>query len=179
MRLTHIAVLIAVVIAVSSTRSSATETATSINLRDAAIPEDALKQLSAKRYSTDPEQRICVGCSERYVFLTRPASTNVVAALMISSNEKHAYLNPNSSVINYGVIPPLAKMTPSQADQLWDGNENHPQSNNPNRTYKLTTVNNRDNRDVFIDLTLKNNHIEKYRIRGQMLRNENDWQLIE
>jgi hypothetical protein len=53
MRLTHIAVFIAVVMAVSLTRSSTTETATSINLRDAAIPEDALKQLSAKRYATD------------------------------------------------------------------------------------------------------------------------------
>jgi hypothetical protein len=150
------------------------------HLRNASIPKIAFKQLEELRNPTDPDRKVClIGSAQRYVYLTRPASTNVIAVLAITPNGMHASLNPFGEVVNYGDIPHLSKMSSSDLDQLWDSNENHPQSKSLNRTYKLAAVNNWNDRDVFVDLVLKNERIEKYRVRGWMIESKNDWHIVE
>ncbi|RTL42441.1 MAG: hypothetical protein EKK48_10630 [Candidatus Melainabacteria bacterium] len=144
----------------------------SVDLKHAAISGDAIDKLATGQsvHMNSADEYICQGSANRVVPLLRPDGNGIVAIVAISSNEKTAILNPSG--IDYGEIPPLTKLTPAQADQLWGSKSDAQQG--LQRTYKLSS---KWNQHFLIDLSFKNEQLEKYRIRSPLLRAP-DWKLV-
>ncbi len=113
--------------------------------------------------------------SRNLLFLLRPEEDGCRGHLSAIAEVK-----PNGSVIlnpdgfNYGPIPDLKELTPDQADQLWSQKPNE-ETSQPKRTYKLLA---RNNETVFLDLKFRNGQLQKYRIRGALVKTER-WNQVQ
>lgn len=149
------------------------------SLREAAIPQRALKQLEKLQNPENPEHAQ-LGNRDRCIYLTRPSSNNIIAALFVAPDGgRHWCLNPYPDFVDYGDIPTLKSMTTPQMEQLWGSDETHGQSKNSNRTFRLVAVNNWKDKDVFVDVLVQNDHIKKYRVRGWMITQNDYWCTLE
>lgn len=113
--------------------------------------------------------------NRKLLFLLRPdedGSRGHLSAIAEVKSNGSVILNPDG--FNYGPIPDLKELTPEQADQLWARNPDK-QSNSQKKTYKLLA---RNNQDVFLDLMFKNGRLQKYRIRGTVVKMER-WSKVQ
>jgi transposase-like protein len=108
---------------------------------------------------------------EQMVYLRRPNEKPCVGIIQ-KKDDGTIELNPNvklnpegfeeSQIVgfDYGPIPPLSKLTPEQADELW-GTEGFVTVVGGNRTYRLVTT---ANEDVVLETVFNGNRLDKYRV---------------
>lgn len=100
-----------------------------------------------------------------YTGLMVPGKPNYVAIIQ-SNSCSPTILNPDG--YEYGPIPALDKLTPSDAEVLWGA----PTIEANQRTYKLVSAAN----DVyFVDISFDGSSLRQYRVRGKSLRGEPVW----
>lgn len=100
--------------------------------------------------------------TQSFVHLLRKKDRKVVAIVELRKDGTTG-LNPDG--FNYGPIPPLIELTPTQADVLW-GASLTPTTSEREKTFELNTF---AGATYFIDLKFENNQVQEYRVRAQEL----------
>jgi hypothetical protein len=97
-----------------------------------------------------------------YYELLKPRDGHLVAIIGVGE-DRRPVLNPSGLKYEYGPIPPLDKLTPAQAEELWgDGTEKNPVGSTT--TYKLVS---RDKIPFEIELSFVNDRLQKYRVKAE------------
>lgn len=103
----------------------------------------------------------------KYYPLTRPGKDNFVAVVATAKNQA-SILNPIQG-FNYGPIPFTPKMTSEQAESLWGKpvSEKRLGPNDIERTYKLVSKNQRNERREFVfECIFRTGRLFRYKIRS-------------
>jgi hypothetical protein len=108
----------------------------------------------------------------KQIWLKRPGSKCCVAIVEVDAHKK-VILNPPG--FDYGPIPPLHDITPSQADELWGSDSGKTVQGNIH-TYKLTSY--IEPHQASIDLVFEKNKLQKYRVTSSEI-DSSDWYQVQ
>jgi hypothetical protein len=158
-----------------TSKPASSSSTSSTDLRAWSIPNvEATINKATTRTPSRSGEKICgLITGPAFIPLSRKRGEGVVAILGTYSDEPTT-LNPRDwTKVNfeYGPIPELKDMTPSEADRLWNSSNTDAPTGNE-RSYKLVSTN---GAEYFLDLLFARGHLQKYKVRGPEVGSNEDW----